>query len=254
MKRAAIRLVEGDGSDPVRPVVGLLAVAFTLLLALALGLAVGSLSPEPAGLTAVVQDRLPESGVTQPVTAVLLNFRGYDTWLEIGVLLLAVLSMLAVRQSDDLTDVEELPPPSVFLATTTKLLVPVMVLLAGYLLWLGTHAAGGAFQAGAVLASALVLLRMAGHRSVSAVARRGFLLLLVSGFAVFLAVAVVLLLTGRGLLEFPPRHAGVLILLIESALAAGIGFTLAALFAGGHPAKAASTAARRPEPSGRDAA
>ena len=33
------------------------------------------------------------SGVRNPVTAVLLNFRGYDTLLEMGVLLVALLGV-----------------------------------------------------------------------------------------------------------------------------------------------------------------
>jgi multisubunit Na+/H+ antiporter MnhB subunit len=224
-----------DDDDRVAPATALLTIAAVLSMALALGLAVGSLPAEPSGLTTVVSERLAESGVTHPVTAVLLNFRSYDTWLEMGVLLLAVLALLAVRQSYDLTDIPVVPLPGLFLVTTARLLLPAMVLIAGYLLWLGTHASGGAFQAGAVLGSALVLLRLAGHPSVTAASRPLFLLLVLSGFAAFLAVAVILLLAGRGLLEYPAAHAGLLILLIESLLAVAIGYTLAALFAGGQP-------------------
>ena len=59
-----------------------------LSLALLAGLswALLSLPAMPAGLTAESLARLPESGVTNPVTAVLLNYRGYDTLLEVGVL------------------------------------------------------------------------------------------------------------------------------------------------------------------------
>jgi multisubunit Na+/H+ antiporter MnhB subunit len=42
---------------------------------------------------------MPESGVDHPVTAVLLNFRSYDTLLEIAVLLLAVVVALALREA-----------------------------------------------------------------------------------------------------------------------------------------------------------
>ena len=60
-----------------------------LLFAGAIGWAILSLPTEWNGLGDRVADRLDESGVRNPVTAVLLNFRGYDTLLEIGVLLLA---------------------------------------------------------------------------------------------------------------------------------------------------------------------
>ena len=52
---------------------------------------------------APVAAHLAESGVTHPVTAVLLNYRGYDTLLEIAVLLLALLAqaqlLLLARRS-----------------------------------------------------------------------------------------------------------------------------------------------------------
>src|SRR5690606_29750981 len=52
--------------------------------------------PEGGGLTATAEALLPESGVEHPVTAVLLNFRAYDTWLEMGVILLGLLAIYAV--------------------------------------------------------------------------------------------------------------------------------------------------------------
>jgi multisubunit Na+/H+ antiporter MnhB subunit len=38
-------------------------------------------------------ERVPESGVSNPVTAVLLNFRAYDTLLELAVLMAAILGI-----------------------------------------------------------------------------------------------------------------------------------------------------------------
>ena len=47
-------------------------------------------------LPEAVAAHMAESGVEHPVTAVLLNFRGYDTLLEVAVLLLALLGVLTV--------------------------------------------------------------------------------------------------------------------------------------------------------------
>src|SRR5690242_11443125 len=52
-------------------------------------------SPE-VRLPEMVTAKMKQSGVEHPVTAVLLNFRGYDTLLEVAVLLLALLGVLAV--------------------------------------------------------------------------------------------------------------------------------------------------------------
>lgn len=51
------------------------------------------------GLGIAEADNFPPSGVGNPVTAVLLNFRAYDTLLEVAVLLAAVFAVLPVTQS-----------------------------------------------------------------------------------------------------------------------------------------------------------
>ena len=110
------------------------------------------------------------------------------------------------------------------------------LVIAGYLLWIGSFAPGGAFQAGAVLAGGIVLWLLAdGGRT--ALPRSSWLRFLLSlGLAVFIAVAAgVMMIPGGRLLEYPPAHAGTLILLIESAALISIALTLAALFVGGRP-------------------
>ena len=211
--------------------------AFALTLALAaagaLGWAVLSLPREASGLTAASLEQLPKSGVTNPVTAAVLNYRGYDTLLEIGVLLLAVLGVWSVAKADAASNP---PPASPVLGSFLRLLLPVMLLIAGYLLWIGSFAPGGAFQAGAVLAGGIVLWLLAdGGRT--ALPRSSWLRLLLSlGLAVFIAVAAgVMMIPGGRLLEYPPAYAGTLILLIESAALISIALTLAALFVGGRP-------------------
>jgi len=67
---------------------------------------------------------------------------------------------------------------------------------------------------------------------------------LVLGLAVFVVVALVLLLFGGNFLAFPPPFAGDLILLIEAAAALSIGITLAALFFGRRPRSESSSADR----------
>ena len=167
------------------------------------------------------------SGVEHPVTAVLLNFRGYDTLLEVAVLLLALLGMLAALPESAVETAASRRDP--VLQTLARLAVPLMILVAGYLLWAGAHRPGGAFQAGAVLAGAAVLLHLAGllpaWASPGLVLRLG----LAGGLLVFLAVATVLL--GQGaLLRYPPEHAGAMILLIEAGLTLSLGLILAGLF------------------------
>ncbi|MEW6353298.1 MAG: MnhB domain-containing protein, partial [Pseudomonadota bacterium] len=141
--------------------------------------------PAPtAGLREPVMTRLADSGVRHPVTAVLLNFRGYDTLLEIGVLLLAAFGALSLRASERAPP--RAAPPHALLAALTRALAPLMILTAGYLLWAGARQPGGAFQAGAVLAALGVLLRLSGVLPAFTPPPAWLRFGLVFGFAVFL--------------------------------------------------------------------
>ena len=185
--------------------------------------------PLPAvDLRPLVSANLAQSGVTHPVTAVLLNFRGFDTLLEIAVMLVALIAVLASLPGDPSRatvsdDTDEMLP------AFSRMAVPLMLLYALYLLWAGAFRPGGAFQAGALLAAALALLHLA--RLMPAWSAPGLLLRggLVAGFLVFLGIAAALM-AGGALLQYPPAHAGMLILLIESTLAVSLALILAGLF------------------------
>ncbi len=210
----------------------LLLVLILAALAAGLGYAVLSLATQAPGLSEHVAVNLAHSGVGNPVTAVLLNFRGYDTLLEMGVLLLA---LTGVWSLGEIPQQHRSQPPGPVLDMLSRLLFPLLILVTGYLLWVGADAPGGAFQAGAVLAAAGVLLLLAGWRPGTRISGLPLRLTLVTGLGMFVAVGMVLMLAGRRLLEYPPSFAGALILLIEAAATLSIGITLAALFQGGRP-------------------
>jgi multisubunit Na+/H+ antiporter MnhB subunit len=211
-----------------RRVLGFLSVVLFAVLSWA----VLSLPAAPSGLTKASLDRLSESGVTNPVTAVLLNFRGYDTLLEIGVLLLATVGVWALRRGEwPTSDLRDRP----LLLSLLRVLLPVLVLAAGYLLWIGAFAPGGAFQGGALLGGALVLVMLGGLgrrlRQRERLLRFGLAL----GVLVFAGVcAVTKWLTG-GLLQFPAGSGGTWIMVIESAALISIGLALGLLYLGGRP-------------------
>jgi hypothetical protein len=89
------------------------------------------------GLAPLVEAYLTESGVGHPVTAVLLNYRGYDTLLEIVVLQAAVPGILAFRPTRPVSLCRTRPDPSPVLRALTHWIGPLIVLAAGYLLWAG---------------------------------------------------------------------------------------------------------------------
>jgi len=204
-----------------------------LLLWVAAGLAyvVAALPPYAVGLSAQVAANLDASGVSNPVTAVLLNFRAYDTLLEMVVLLLALLAVWSL----DIPLAGVAAAPGLILDTLSRQLVPILILVAAYLLWVGAHAPGGAFQAGSVLGAAGVLLLLTGWRLPPRLEGLPLRMILVAGPGVFVAIAVLTTLTSGQLLQYPPVQAGLLIVILETVATVSIGVTLAALFFGSPP-------------------
>lgn len=198
-------------------------------------MAVLDLDDMPGGLSPAVAEQIDESGVAHAPTAVLLNFRAYDTWLELAVLLLAGWAALALRQVTQLPEQTAASPPPPVLDWVVRMLIPLAIITGFYLLWRGTDAPGGAFQAGAVIGAALMLLRLTGYRSaglLDAAWLRGSLL---AGFGGFLLIATALFIAGWSFLEYPPAQAGLLILLIELLITWTVAVSFVVLFLAARP-------------------
>jgi multisubunit Na+/H+ antiporter MnhB subunit len=199
-------------------------------LAVCAGYFVLKLRAPSSGLSADVLAEMDRSGASHPITAILLNFRGYDTLLEVAVLLVAALAVRSVRPAAAGGDARDGARAPDLLASFVSLLVPLCILVAGYLLWEGSHAPGGAFQAAAVLAGGGVVLTLARRMRVpraSSLATRGAVVL---GPALFVVLAAEPLLTGGRLLEYPPAWAGALMFAIEAALTISIAVMLVMFF------------------------
>lgn len=191
------------------------------------------------GIPPLVRENLGIAGSSHPVTAVLLNFRAFDTWLELGVLLLACIAAIAIHQIYDsaripakLRSVQKQP------RIIASAMLPLLILVGGVLLWFGSRAPGGAFQAGALLGSAGILLQISGERSLLDFSALRFRLVLLLGFFAFLAVAIFTCSRGGNLLEYPPSLAGTMTLILEVSATFSIALTLNVMYACSHPWKA----------------
>ena len=200
-------------------------VGATSLLAVALAL------PAP-GLGGRVQEAMPAAGVDAPVTAVLLNFRSWDTLLEIAVMLLAVIALWSLGR-DVLASPSRLPAPA--LPALVRLLFPLFILSTFYLLWRGGYGPGGAFPAGALLAAGLVLALLAGARVPKRVTGAPLRWALAAGLLTFLAVALAVMAESGVFFAYPEDYAPLLIAVVEIAAGLSIGVMLTALFLGGEP-------------------
>jgi multisubunit Na+/H+ antiporter MnhC subunit len=123
------------------------------------------LPPGRQGLAPQVADRLEDHGVSNPVTGVLLDFRAYDTLMESVVLLVALVAVWALTPASvwgGVPGMRQRARPDGVLAMFGRLLPPIGLVVAVYLVWAGSSQPGGAFQAGTVLAAVWLLVVMAG--------------------------------------------------------------------------------------------
>jgi multisubunit Na+/H+ antiporter MnhB subunit len=165
----------------------------------------------------------------QPVTTVLLVLRGYDTWLELGVLLLAVMGVLVLGAPGG-HDATETGGHDPILTTFTLLIVSATVLLAGHLLLLGMRSPGGAFQAGAAAAAGLVLAHLAGLKISTRVSEQAFRVGVAMAFGLPLMLTAIMLAAGEPFLGYPEQEIVGWVLLFETAIMVSAGMSLAALF------------------------
>ncbi|MEX2583883.1 MAG: hydrogenase subunit MbhD domain-containing protein [Gemmatimonadota bacterium] len=225
----------GDGPPPTgatrrweRYVAAAASLAFMAVLAVTFV----TVEERTAELPARLANSLGESGVEHPVTAVLLNYRAYDTLLEVAVLLAAAAAVLSLGELRVSGRVAGGAPPQVA-AGATALLTPLGVLVAAYLLLQGSHAPGGAFPAGAVLGALGVLLTLTDNSPLDRLRPAALRAALAAGFGVFIVVGLVAMAAGGSFLSYRGSSAGLAVLLIETFVAISIGATLALLFSVG---------------------
>ena len=187
-----------------------------------------------AGLAPLVFANLAETGVHNPVTAVLLNLRAYDTLLESIVLLVALVAVWSLTP-DSLwggrPGLRQRVRQDGVLATFGRLLPPIGLMVGVYLVWVGSKAPGGAFQGGTVLAAVLLVAYMGGIVDPPRMTETSLRAAAAAGPAFFLLVGIVGAFAGV-FLAMPVAWASELILLIELALAASVAVILALVIVG----------------------
>lgn len=208
-----------------------ISIFFVLILG---GIFLVAQSPKSLGLLEHLLPKIPESGVLNPITAVLLNFRAYDTLLEITVLFAAAFAVAIVS---DLNNPKQVTSPTRDqswlspVATVFRLsLLPVGILISGYILWVGYKAPGGAFQSGALLAGLFIMLNWLNPKI-----KRNWTIakpLLIIGPALFIIIAIVLEIISGQALDYPVAQAKSLILIIEVTSTVSIATALSVLYLG----------------------
>lgn len=211
------------------------AALLSLLVALGLAAVVLLLPEPPATLAPEAREGLAATGLGNPITAVLISYRSFDTMLEKIVLVLAVTGVWSVA-ADDAWGRAPAPigrmQPDGALTLLTQTLAPLGIVIGLHIFWVGADAPGGAFQGGALLAAMWTIVMMAGLTEAPRISARGLRLALVAGPAVFFLAGLAGLVWGGSFFSYPPGFAKPIILFIEAFMLLTIAVTLPMLVAG----------------------
>ena len=207
----------------------------SILVASALAAAVLYL-PDPAPSLAPDADRaLAATGLGNPVTAVLIAYRSFDTMLEKVVLVLAVVGVWSVAP-DRFWGGRPAPlgraEPDAALVFLARVLAPIGIVIGVEMFWVGADEPGGAFQGGAILAAMWMLVMMARLKEPPRIGGRWLRLALISGPAIFLVIGLLGPFMGGSFFAYPAGFAKPIILFIEAFMVLSIAVTLPLLVAG----------------------
>ncbi len=235
---AAARLRGAETAGREKPLSGLsclLVAVLCVLVALALAGVVLLFPDQGPSLAPQAMQHLPETGLGNPVTAVLIAYRAFDTMLEKVVLVLAVVgvwSLAADRYWGGAPGEAKSDRPEPTLAFLAQMLAPIGILVGIHVFWIGADEPGGAFQGGAILAAMWMIVMMARLSEAPPTRALWLRLALIAGPLVFLAAGVAGAIFAGGFFAYPPGFAKPVILFIEAFMVLSIAVTLPMLVAG----------------------
>jgi multisubunit Na+/H+ antiporter MnhB subunit len=213
----------------------IMSIAAAALVSIALVAIVLSPNGPAPTLAPLAAAGLPELGVGNAITGILLAYRSVDTLLEKIVLLLALAGVWSLAR-DSAWGHAPAPLGGGRRDTTLRLLgqvlPPLGIVIGIYIVWVGADAPGGAFQGGAVLAAMWILVLMARLADPPAIRQRSLRLAATVGPIVFLAIGFAGFALPGGFLSYPAGFAKPVIILIEVALTFSIAAVLGLLVLG----------------------
>ena len=219
---------QGTRSSALAVLIGVLAAGMVATI----GLTALTLEQQPGRAGLQVMETLGDTGLGNPITGVLLVFRGFDTLIEMTVLLTAFVGsrVMTTRSRFYVATIAGFQLPLV--RTLVAVILPLAALIAMHLLWIGSDQPGGAFQGGTVLAAVGLVAAMAGLVRPPRIAAHRWRVALVAGPSVFLVAGLAGAVLGAGFLTLPEPVAGTAIFVIEVGLAISIAVTLVFLVLG----------------------
>jgi multisubunit Na+/H+ antiporter MnhB subunit len=211
------------------------AAALAILVAAALAAVILMFPEPPPTLAPEAREGLAATGLGNPVTAVLIAYRAFDSMLEKIVLLLAVVGVWSLAPDRFWAGAPAAlgrGRPLGALLFLEQALVPLGILVGIHIFWVGADEPGGAFQGGAILAAMCMIVMFARLVDPPRVSARWLRLALVAGPAVFLTAGLAGIGMAGSFFAYPAGFAKPIILVIEAFMLLSIAVTLPMLVAG----------------------
>jgi multicomponent Na+:H+ antiporter subunit B len=106
-----------------------------------------------------------DTEVPNMVTAVLADYRGFDTMFETVVVFIAGMAVLAILKNSSGPDSKKKnfhieTEPDIIVTNTVRLLIPVIQIFAFYVLAHGHVSPGGGFQGGVVMGASFIMIAL----------------------------------------------------------------------------------------------
>ncbi len=155
------------------------------------------------------------TAVPNMVTAVLADFRGYDTMFETVVIFTAGIAIIGVLRrygpGPKLAAPKETitkEKPDLIITTTCRLLIPIIQIFALYVIAHGHHSPGGGFQGGVIFGASFILLALAKDLQTAQkwVPEKRVLKLAVIGIFIYAGFGLVAMLFGSNFLDYSVLH------------------------------------------------
>ena len=152
-----------------------------------------------------------DTKVPNIVTAVLADYRAFDTMFETGVVFiagLAIYSILRRKKGDQNSVVPYVETKSLIITKAAKIMVPIMQLFALYVVAHGHHSPGGGFQGGVILGASLILMAMASdiQTVLKQFSERRIIILSAVGVLIFAGWGFLPLFFGGNFLDYSVLH------------------------------------------------
>lgn len=158
-----------------------------------------------------IEQTINETKVPNMVTAVLADYRGYDTMFETVVIFIAGIGIIAVLRTfgDDEADVPDESEADdggsdLIVRSTCRLVVPLIQLFALYVVAHGHHSPGGGFQGGVMLGASYILLALACGLPAAKrrMGERRAIMLAAAGIIIYAGWGVACLICGGNFLDY----------------------------------------------------